>query len=286
MMKCPKCGYVSFDYNLSCPKCGKDISSEQEKLNLPAFKPNPPLLLGALTGQAGEPSVELSAADSASVSFTREGVQSFDDSPLIDTGRGGLGSSEELDLSLEAGETKPIKDTGEFELETEEKALSDFDLDESASDELSLESDSLTLEQGTVDQDAVLGTGEKGPAEGEKEGDEIDLGSLELAAKGGAEEKGGIELKLDDLKINDTGDLEVGEKAAAAGEVDKPIDIDEITLDEIPLSEELTLEDASKEDEKKGKAEGSPEISADEGDAIDLDDLNLDIDVEEEPKQP
>jgi hypothetical protein len=285
-MKCPKCGYVSFDYNLSCPKCGKDISSEQGKLNLPAFKPNPPSLLGTLTGEGGESSVELSVSDSPDVSFARESVQSFDDSSIIDTGGGSLGSSNELDLSLEAAdEGKPIKDTGEFELDIGEKSLSDLDEDESASGELSLESDSLTLEQGTVEQEAALGAGAKAAPEAEKEEEEIDLGSLELTGTGGAEEKGEIELKLDDLKINDTGSLEVGEKASATTEIDKPIDIDEITLDEIPLTEELPPEDASKEGEKKGKAEGAPELSADEGEAIDLDDLNLDLDVEEEPKQ-
>ncbi len=281
-MKCPKCGYVSFDYNLSCPKCGKDISSEQEKLNLPAFKPNPLSLLGALTGQAGGSGAELSVADSTPVGFTREAVQSFDDSTVMDAGRASLERSEELDLSLEADDGKPGKDTGEFELDTGGKSLSDLDLDDSGSDELSLESDSLTLEQGTVDRETVLGAGQETAAMEKQEENEIDLGSLELSPEEGTEEGGQIELKLDDLKINDTGDLEVGKKDAATGKADKPIDMDEITLDEIPLSEELTLEDAGKEDAKKGAAS---EASGDEGDAIDLDDLNLDIEVEEEPKQ-
>ncbi len=47
-MKCPKCNYISFDSNLICPKCNKDISIEREKINLPSFKPNPPFLLGSL----------------------------------------------------------------------------------------------------------------------------------------------------------------------------------------------------------------------------------------------
>jgi hypothetical protein len=114
-----------------------------------------------------------------------------------------------------------------------------------------------------------------------QEGNEIDLGSLELTPEGGAEETGEIELKLDDLKINDTGDLEVGDKGAA-GEVGSPIDMDEITLDEIPLSEELTLEDAGKESVKKGETAAA---SSGGEETIDLDDLDLDIDVEEEPKQ-
>ena len=54
-MKCPKCGYVSFDSNLECPKCRADLSMEQSKLNLPSFKPSPPFLLGALVGNEDHP---------------------------------------------------------------------------------------------------------------------------------------------------------------------------------------------------------------------------------------
>jgi len=58
-MKCPKCGYVSFDYNLVCPKCDKDISAERAKLNLPSYISDPPFLLGALTRQVDESDVEI-----------------------------------------------------------------------------------------------------------------------------------------------------------------------------------------------------------------------------------
>lgn len=51
-MKCPKCNYMSFDYNQVCPKCNKDISAEQQKMNLPTYKPSPPFLLGSLMGEA------------------------------------------------------------------------------------------------------------------------------------------------------------------------------------------------------------------------------------------
>ncbi len=53
-MKCQKCNYITFDYEDVCPKCQKDMSKEREKLNLPAYKPDPPHLLGALTGFGDE----------------------------------------------------------------------------------------------------------------------------------------------------------------------------------------------------------------------------------------
>jgi hypothetical protein len=52
-MKCPKCGYTSFDHNDSCPRCRKDVAAERHRLNLPAFTPNPPYLLGPLNGEVG-----------------------------------------------------------------------------------------------------------------------------------------------------------------------------------------------------------------------------------------
>ena len=58
-MKCPKCGYVSFDYNESCPKCDEDIRAERTKLNVSDFRSDPPFLLGALTGELNESEDEI-----------------------------------------------------------------------------------------------------------------------------------------------------------------------------------------------------------------------------------
>jgi len=55
-MKCPKCRYISFDYNEVCPKCNKDLASERKKINLPDYKPSPPFFLGSLTGDLGDSS--------------------------------------------------------------------------------------------------------------------------------------------------------------------------------------------------------------------------------------
>jgi hypothetical protein len=53
-MRCPKCRYISFDYNELCPRCSNDLSSEKEILNLPDYTADPPFLLGALIGEADE----------------------------------------------------------------------------------------------------------------------------------------------------------------------------------------------------------------------------------------
>ena len=40
-MKCPKCGYISFDFNDTCPKCNRDLSEVKRRLNIFPFKPIP-----------------------------------------------------------------------------------------------------------------------------------------------------------------------------------------------------------------------------------------------------
>jgi hypothetical protein len=59
-MKCPKCGYNSFDHNDVCPKCNRDVTGERERLRNPSYRPEPPFLLNALTGHADKsiPKVE------------------------------------------------------------------------------------------------------------------------------------------------------------------------------------------------------------------------------------
>lgn len=33
-MKCDKCGYISFDHNLSCPACNKDLASLRNRMGI------------------------------------------------------------------------------------------------------------------------------------------------------------------------------------------------------------------------------------------------------------
>ena len=49
-MKCPKCGFVSFDYLDGCTSCGRKLSGVRQELNLSDCKPEVPFLLGSLIG--------------------------------------------------------------------------------------------------------------------------------------------------------------------------------------------------------------------------------------------
>ena len=52
-MRCPKCGYFSFDYLTECGKCGVGLSDVKEKLGLLGIKPNVPFLLRSLLKDGG-----------------------------------------------------------------------------------------------------------------------------------------------------------------------------------------------------------------------------------------
>ncbi len=66
-MKCPKCSFISFDYNQTCPKCGNDLTHEKELLNLPSYKPSSLSLLGALTGASNIPDDETTMIEQSEI---------------------------------------------------------------------------------------------------------------------------------------------------------------------------------------------------------------------------
>ncbi|MDY6972010.1 MAG: hypothetical protein SV775_06750, partial [Thermodesulfobacteriota bacterium] len=148
-MKCPKCSYVSFDYNKVCPKCEKDIAAEMERINFLSFRPNPPFLLSALIGETGEAStIQIEISGDSSGVPPEEGISpedsqviepmeiAFEDSQEIDvqlgptSGREAEESLEDVDLSDLAPETV------ETELQLDEPGI-DLSLDET-SEELSI----------------------------------------------------------------------------------------------------------------------------------------------------
>ncbi len=99
-MKCPKCSYISFDYNQRCPKCSKDLVTEQKKRNLAAFKHNPPFLLATLTG-------DVDGIDSASEAGIASDAGSFGEEDLemhLDTEVPSTTEADVEDVSLDLGD--------------------------------------------------------------------------------------------------------------------------------------------------------------------------------------
>ena len=74
-MKCPKCNFISFDYNQVCPKCGHDLSHERDLMDFPSYKPKPLSLLGVLTGDGEIPAVDTLVGQSEVSGAPREGAE-------------------------------------------------------------------------------------------------------------------------------------------------------------------------------------------------------------------
>ena len=72
-MKCPKCGFVSFDYLDGCTLCGRKLSGVRQELNLSDVKPEVPFLLGSLI----EDTMDDFAGDQETLSLTLEAELDF-----------------------------------------------------------------------------------------------------------------------------------------------------------------------------------------------------------------
>jgi hypothetical protein len=276
-MKCPKCSYISYDYNLICPKCDKDISSEQEKLHLPAFRPDPPFLLGALTGEAEESHIA-GARDSSEIAMSHGEEVGFDDeSSHFDSGEVSMPESEEFELgseeislddtdglSLDSG-NRPARGKSEpndilgMDLDTED-AIAELNLGGPGEYELGSDTGELEIEnsarEDAADDELSLDLGE-GP---ENEGS-LDLESLDLGG-GPGQSPTGTETVTRELRLD----------RESTEELDKLLDMDEIRLDEVSLEAKTGLE--------KGKG-GKPTQSQESELSLDLGELDLELDLED-----
>ncbi|MGM0664584.1 MAG: hypothetical protein ACQET7_10415 [Thermodesulfobacteriota bacterium] len=373
-MKCPKCGYVSFDHNQTCPKCNKGISEERNKLNLPHFEPAVPFLLGALTGEADEAArdIDIASPGIQSIPGGEEEIHVEEEiAPFLEEEEDVVSLDDDLDISMDeewspvdveeeesvvaeefpdieldeglreaAGPEEPLEDLGLDLEEVEEPLGGESDLELTSMDELeatdgealSFDFDDLATEAGpaeepaageesvigpdedlsldldelNVDQDELTGDitpGDASPTEEEAASD-IDLDSIAL---GDEEEE--VVLNLDDLKVNETGELEIGSQQmkdaveeADASSLEETIDVDDMAFDEkeppvepagpgaadVPEEDyDLTMDlgDLSLDEET-----ASPRENDEEEFSLDMDDLELDLDLdlnleEEEPEK-
>jgi len=250
-MKCPKCSYISFDHHQVCPKCNKDISNEQRRLNLPGFKPEPPELLGALTGEAmdsnagirvdgemfGSPEAEFSTEDSQVIEAMEE---TFKDTQSLEmqieaTPEAGIHFPEERGDEEVSGDLEGLmldqEDApGAGGAAPEEEDIVSLDLDDLAGDETELD-----FEEPAAAAPEGMET-EIDPAPAVVEEEEEDVLAIE---------PDDLSLDLDDLAIEDAGKEAVGdtgEPAAGAGPQETLLDTGELVTSEINM-EKLDRED-------------------------------------------
>jgi hypothetical protein len=161
-------------------------------------------------------------------------------------------------LSLDFGEEEASP--------AQEAADSELDLT------LDLEEDEITDSGSNADLLTSAGAETSAP--------ELEPLDLEAEDTQGKEE---IELSLDDLKVNDTGELELGSESKGSGGLDGLLEMDELKLDEIPLKE---VPPKSKREARvvtptapKKKEPADDELS------LDLEDLDLELELEDAKPQ-
>lgn len=327
-MKCPKCNYISFDYHQVCPKCNKDISAEQEKLNIPSFKPNTPSLLGALLGGAGDAGTHSDGpSDHMSVIHHEQEISPKDDLTISPDE---AATSPEIDFHLDEdeGETDVVEEVGtgpvtepllsateSVVLESEE--IGEIILDktggfsrkeevkEDEPGEIEFDLEALTLEPGDAEKKSPEPMGgeekfemdlgdfsledagvkldlepEPPPAEIAKTAGDPASPSIEKSKTLRLEPGDAITLNLEDLKVNETGELEIGSTVAAVNGAEP----DEIKLeleDKVPVANENEKEeDLSLLLNDDALESSSLELEVDKVQQIDLDDLDLELDLE------
>jgi len=174
-MKCPKCKFITFDYLDTCPRCGKDMIGEKTKLNIFSIKPNPPFVLGSLTGDLsdsafGIEALEQTKGEAEDIEMKPEEV--YDDGSELDITIDEKPVSEpEKDLELNIDDLGMSPDNKELELDfTSGDSTPEMKEEVGVTEDVSQGAD---LEEG-VEKESVQ------EEEPEKDMDELDLESEDL----------------------------------------------------------------------------------------------------------
>jgi len=219
-MRCPKCGYISFDRQKTCGKCAGDLTVADGQLRGTGTNINPPLFLGKVLG------VEQVVADEPvgdeAVPFVFNA-----DVPPLDLG------------GLEAGE----QTAGEAEEEAAAESLDDFDAEGRSDEEMSAEEQvdldfagaPVDEEEGDIPAPPALGledidVSDLLPEQAEEvagEEETVGEGLATLPGRAGDEEDGPESgellslLEREDLVL--VGEAEEQESSAPAGEADDDV---------------------------------------------------------------
>lgn len=260
-MKCPKCSYISFDYNQACPRCSKDISLEQEKLNIPAFKPNPPSLLNSLLGDGAQSDVHPSGSEGMHATHQ---VHSHDEN-TVRLDEPFLNDSQEIDLGPELQE-----ESRELELEAILEEPGQGNEVGSLQDEAAARQKSRPQEKSEISGTIFLEENEVFPGqESEKEEPaEISLDLEEITLDSGEQAETGqragqvddsLEIDLGDFSLEDAGEETMQPSAAVTGAQTSDQGIEFMKEEKAPQPEtdEITL---SLDDLKVNNETGQLEI--------------------------
>ena len=205
-MRCPKCGFISFDHLASCAKCGRDISEVASELQGTSIKVETPMFL------------------SGALAAFSESEESFDEHAMEAEVEEGIDFNMEMEGEEEAVEMDAAEEDVDFSFEEEAEEF-EVAAEEEADFEIAAEEDTADISLAEAEAEEAAGTEEEAAdfeleAEAEEESapEEAEDTFEELDFMGGAaddEEEGGLEFDLEDFidmdddktKTSDTSDV-------------------------------------------------------------------------------
>lgn len=243
-MKCPKCGYISFDYNEVCPKCNKNIAALRDKMSLPSYKAVPLSMLKALTGEASDSNADISvqvSEDTASVLEEEEGL-SLEDSQAIEAMEKTFKDSQEFDMQLETTldevwDETPKEDAADLSLDLEDLPIDDARFEPAQAEDVSeietiVDSDLLPTEGGDPDKTALFE-----PVEGDEDTTGFNLDDLSRSESGPISEVKLQEKAEDDVPIDLEGLASALEEPTK--NLNQPIKTEDLDLEDLDLDLDL-----------------------------------------------
>jgi hypothetical protein len=159
-MRCAKCGFISFDFNRVCPKCDRELSDEQKRLNLPSFRPDPPQLLSRLVGEGSDAEFDIGAEpDVTIVGGAADGeIDAGLETSFVDLEESPFSYDGEEDhevVSPEPEESVPSPSLTETQFEEFNLDLEDVSLEEPERSTKELTEDEIDLDL-TIDDDFFI----------------------------------------------------------------------------------------------------------------------------------
>ena len=187
-MKCPKCGYVSFEYLDACRKCGRDFTQLKSDMGITTFAPGVINVLKYVEGmeeaveETDESAVATAASEEAKESGTVTAVEEAINSVVEETSLNGEAQKKgEIEISLPEEITEPKLEAAEessASLTGEEKEEISLTIEEESKIEetISIEPEmkESPVEELTLSLEDVAELGEEDKSK-KKEDDEIKL---------------------------------------------------------------------------------------------------------------
>jgi hypothetical protein len=199
-MRCPKCGYISFDHLIACSNCSRDISALVDELHGTSIESDLSLFLGSVIGE--EPTAMDLQSDEL-VFATSQAEDLILDEELPQEG--------EITIQLDEASLKQVPEESALDLEPESPPELTLDMDEISSLDFSqIEGEATGIEEPS-DQTAMLFS---------------EAGEFQ----GGQEEQ--LTLNLDEIDLSDLAPLDEAQTESTAPQIVAEPEVEpELTLD-------------------------------------------------------